>query len=390
MDNSRSRAQPVIRRRLYVLGGFDPRGAGQFQRLLFEQLQHHPLAGGRLQRERRGGDTQHSRWRTWDPRQPDAALEIVTLHWDDLVRRQWPRHGATLLREGAWLYSRYLTGGVLQLGLRLSRRAGFTLLWPLVFVLAWGALVGAVAWAVLVAAGSAWPGVALGLGVCTGLIWLGCHEADRRRISWLFRSIRYTDRLARGLDGGLLERLEHQRQLLLAIEQNDPATDVVVLGHSCGTYAAAMLAAGLKRDPRAQPVMPRLRLLTLGQNLIHLAGLSEANSFRDDLHTLAAAPELPWLDVSSLDDWISGAGVNPYELPHLRKPLQPYPEQRVVPLRQRLGLRSRWSLLNNQFRLHFQYFHAVPAGIDCGGFDLIDDLLAEVVRSEVPQLLDCG
>lgn len=380
----------MIRRRLYVLGGFDPRGAGQFQRLLFEQLQLHPLASGGLQRKRLGGGPHHSRWRTWNPRQPDAALEIVTLHWDDLVRRQWPRHGVTLLRDGAWLYGRYLMNGVLQLGLRLSRRAGFTLLWPLVFVLVWGSLVVAVAagFAMLAAAGASWPGVALGLGVCTGLVWLGCLEADRRRISWLFRSIRYTDQLARGLDGGLLLRLEHQRQRLLEIEADDPANDVVLLGHSCGTYVAAMLAAGLRRDPRAQPVLSRLRLLTLGQNLIHLAGLPEANHFRDDLQTLATPPQLPWRDVSSLDDWISGAGVNPYDLDGLRRPLDPYPDQRVVPLRQRLGLRSRWSLLNNQFRLHFQYFQAVPAGVDSGGFDLIAELLEDVVNTERPLLLD--
>jgi hypothetical protein len=380
----------VIQRRLYLLGGFDPRGAGQFQRLLFEQLQNHPLAGGGLRRERRGGGPHHSRWRTWDPRRPDAALEIVTLHWDDLVRRQWPRHGATLLRDGAWLYGRYLMNGVLQLGLRLSRRAGFTLLWPLVFVLAWTALVVAVtaAGAGLVAAGGSWTALLLGMGIGSGLIWLGCLEADRRRVSWLFRSIRYTDRLARGLDGGLLERLEAQHQLLLAIEDNDAARDVVLVGHSCGTYVAAMLAAGLKRDPQAVNVGSRLRLLTLGQNLIHLAGLPEAEDFRDDLRTLAVAPPLPWRDVSSLDDWISGAGVNPYDLAGLQRPAHPYPDQQVVPLRQRLGLRSRWSLLNNQFRLHFQYFQAVPASVDSGGFDLIDELLMDVVETEVPALLD--
>jgi pimeloyl-ACP methyl ester carboxylesterase len=226
------------------------------------------------------------------------------------------------------------------------------------------------------------------MGIGSGLIWLGCLEADRRRVSWLFRSIRYTDRLARGLDGGLLERLEAQHQLLLAIEDNDPARDVVLVGHSCGTYVAAMLAAGLKRDPQAVNVGSRLRLLTLGQNLIHLAGLPEAEDFRDDLRTLAVAPPLPWRDVSSLDDWISGAGVNPYDLAGLQRPAHPYPDQQVVPLRQRLGLRSRWSLLNNQFRLHFQYFQAVPASVDSGGFDLIDELLMDVVETEVPALLD--
>ena len=380
----------MTRRRLYVLGGFDPRGAGQFQRLLFEQLQRHPTAGGKLQRQRLGGGPHHSRWRVEHGDRPGAALEIVTLHWDDLVRRQWPRHGLSLLCDGAWLYRRYLGNGVLGLGLRLSRRAGFTLVWPLVFVLLWGGLVAAIAAGVVVLAATGAPGLllALGLGVCTGLTWLGCLEADRRRISWLFRSIRYTDRLARGLDGGLHERLEQQRQQLLAIEQNDPAGEVVLLGHSCGTYVAAMLAARLRRDPLAASVLPRVRLLTLGQNLIHLAGLPEAVGFRDDLHTLATAPPVPWLDVSSFDDWISGAGVNPYDLADMGRPSERYPDQRVVPLRQRLGLRSRWSLLNNQFRLHFQYFHAIPDGIDSGGFDLIDDLLTEGQESTTALMLD--
>jgi len=312
---------------------------------------------------------------------PDTALEIVTLHWDDLVRRQWPRHGLSLLGDGARLYGRYLGNGVLRLGLQLSRRAGFTLVWPLVFVLVWGGLVAAVATAfgALAASGAPVVVLAIGLGVCVGLTWLGCLEADRRRISWLFRSIRYTDRLARGLDGGLHDRLGEQQRRLLAIEQGDPATDVVLLGHSCGTYVAAMLAARLRRDPQALPVLPRLRLLTLGQNLIHLAGLPEARWFRDDLQTLATAPPLPWLDVSSFDDWISGAGVNPYALPGLGGPPGAYPEQRAVALRERLGLRSRWSLLNNQFRLHFQYFHAIPEGTDSGGFDLIDDLVHDLV-----------
>jgi len=131
-----------------------------------------------------------------------------------------------------------------------------------------------------------------------------------------------------------------------------------------------------------------VRLLTLGQNLIHLAGLPEAVGFRDDLHTLATAPPVPWLDVSSFDDWISGAGVNPYDLADIGGPSERYPDQRVVPLRQRLGLRSRWSLLNNQFRLHFQYFHAIPDGIDSGGFDLIDDLLTEGQESTTALMLD--
>ena len=47
----------------------------------------------------------------------------------------------------------------------------------------------------------------------SGLCWQAATEAERRRVSWLYRSIRYTDQLARSRDGGV-QRLEQHKHLI--------------------------------------------------------------------------------------------------------------------------------------------------------------------------------
>ena len=136
-----------------------------------------------------------------------------------------------------------------------------------------------------------------------------------------------------------------------------------------------MLAARLKRSGHGKHLLRKLNLLTLGQNVVQLAVLPHARSLVDDIATLAAQPSLPWRDVSSKDDWLSGAGTNPLDVAGLPRPLSNYPESLVIPLKHRKGITSTWGLLNKQFSLHFLYLHAVPQGVESGGFDFINELL---------------
>ena len=57
------------------------------------------------------------------------------------------------------------------------------------------------------------------------------------------------------------------------------------------------------------------------------------------------------------------------------RPLINYPDTLVIPLKHRKGITTTWGLLNKQFSLHFLYLHAVPKGVESGGFDFINELL---------------
>ena len=65
-----------------------------------------------------------------------------------------------------------------------------------------------------------------------------------------------------------------------------------------------MLAARLRRSVSMNNVMQKLRLLTLGQTISHLAILPYAKNFINDLAAISYYPPLAW-DDSSKDDWIS-------------------------------------------------------------------------------------
>ena len=146
------------------------------------------------------------------------GIEVVLLKWDDLVRQLWPRHGNTLLWSGFWLYARYLISGTLLVYLRGCTRAGLTFLWPLIYCLVWAAAVALVPLALVALALPTGVIVLASALAAAGLCWHAAAEAERRRVSWLYRSIRYTDQLARGRDGGLLQRLEQHKHLIEAIE----------------------------------------------------------------------------------------------------------------------------------------------------------------------------
>ena len=362
----------MLQRRIYLLPGFDPRSPNHSLRMLNDQLQHQGL-GLRLQLEHLS--PLHRRWHLVNQEGQRQGIEVVLLQWDDLVRQLWPRHGITLVWNGFWLYARYLLSGTLMVYLRGCTRAGLTFLWPLIYCLAWGVAIALVPLALMVMAIPAGMTVLVSALAAVWLYWRAAAEADRRRVSWLFRTIHYTDQLAHGRDGGLMARLEHHKNLIETIEVESPAESISVVGHSCGSFVALMLAARLKRSAQCKHLLRKLNLLTLGQNVVQLAVLPHARSLVNDIAILAACPSMPWRDVSSKDDWLCGAGTNPLDVAGLPRPCSNYPDTLVIPLKQRKGITSTWCLLNNQFNLHFLYFHAVPKGMESGGFDFIKELL---------------
>jgi len=197
--------------------------------------------------------------------------------------------------------------------------------------------------------------------------------ADRLGVVWLWRSIRFTHRLGQARDGDLRTRVQALARRILELEAEAPAESVLLVGHSSGSFVMAMLAAELRRRDPAAAMTSRLSLLSLGQNLANLAVYPGAQAFHLDLQELAREPRLPWLDLTSRDDLLCFAGVDPYRSCGLPAPAGPaYPSLQLVALAQPKSWLDRLALAFQQFDLHFRYLRQTPAS---HGFDPLSQLL---------------
>ncbi len=383
-----------IRRRLYFLSGFDPRGAAFYYRLFAGQLQTYASRQGReLQIGRRRGqpDPLLSAWQVQECQSGLPAgslpLEVCFLHWDDIARQNWPKNPLRLIWDGVGIYGWYvLGGGLLRIG-GLAPAVALGGLWPLLFfgfwlVLTLTAATGVATWlqplgglAVGAAVGGV-MGLAMGGVLAMALAALGWKLAERLGVVWLYRSIRFTHRLGQARDAGLRQRLGALAGRILALEEQNPAAEVLLVGHSSGSFVMAMLAAQLRREPAwgQSGLDQRLRLLSLGQNLANLAVHRQATGFHADLQLLAQEPRLPWLDVTSGDDFLCFAGVDPYASCGLPCQGESYPVLRLIPLAQRQQLSNWWALASHQFDLHFEYLRTAESA-QAGGFDFYALLL---------------
>ena len=361
-----------LNKRVYFLSGFDPRGASFYYRLFAAELQRYAERTTRpltLSRRRGQKDPLLSSWQVEESGQP--LLEFCFLHWDDIARQNWPKNPLRLIWDGIGIYGWYLLGGGLVRIGRWAPTVALCGLWPFLFFCFWFLFTLALAIAL-----SLWLNVWMAGAVTAALAVLAWRLAELQGVVWLYRSIRFTHRLGQARDAELRERLAALAERIIDIERHSAAAQVELVGHSSGSFVMAMLAATLRRQHDCSTLATRLTLLSLGQNLANLAVHKGAVAFHADLRMLAAPPRLPWRDITSRDDYLCFAGVDPYRSCQLAIDDPPYPRFELINLAQRMGLQSWWALIANQFPLHFQYLQTAPRERQ-GGFDYFEHLLGE-------------
>ena len=344
-----------MRRQVFFIGGFDPRGAAHYHRLYrAEAAAQQAVSGQTYAVSPRGKRSAVSvGWEvSSDGPEGRAHTRYELLQWDALVRSHWLAPGFGLLRAYLLALAGYArTGTLWQLG-RLAWRPALMALYPfLVFagVLLGAALLGRLAAALL----PALPWLQWGGGALTALAayWLGSRLADRSAgADWLARSMAFHWRQARGLadlDARVQAFAARIREQLSA----EKVDEVLLVGHSSGSVLAASVMAHLCAEPAAQ----RVKLLTLGSCLPILSLLPAASGFRAELAQLAQHPGLLWLDVAAKVDAVAFYRVDPLASAGLtagRVQLKGAPFHTLF-----APARYAW-LRRNKFRMHEQYLLA--------------------------------
>src|SRR5712664_2886634 len=99
------------------------------------------------------------------------------------------------------------------------------------------------------------------------------------------------------------QRIDRFAQYLANVARSSDAEEIVVVGHSSGSFLGVeMLARALKLDPALGRQGPRLVLLTIGGNFPIVGFHAVSQDFRDHLRLLAIEPSIDWIDCQSRKD----------------------------------------------------------------------------------------
>lgn len=387
--------RPVARRKILYVPGYDPRSAAVYYGVLagglVEAAPHrgfHAEAGPFLDEKQPlvpfSATASGEEWST--------AISFVLMRWEDVLRRTyarslWPR--LPIYAGLAWHLAR---SGLFRRAFQADYRFFAFLIYPFVVtVLAIGAIIG-----VGVGAGLWLEGLAPGMGwlLSLGVFGAGALAFDqferRAFVRYLLEDWLFTFALARGDLPEMDARLDVFADAVIAAGRSDAFDEVLVVGHSTGSYLAVeVVARALERAPDLGQGGVSVSLLTLGSLVSLMALYPPAAGFRRRVRDLATQAHIPWMEVQARIDVISLPWTDPLSVAGidvtqrqtlwpwlLRMNLNPEVEGLKDTIWQRLRL----------FAIHFRYFSTVDPQ---GRFDVFSAIAGPMpLRERHPELLD--
>jgi len=345
-----SHPQPVRKRKVFYLPGYDPVPARHYREMYRrEGALQAAISGYELQMRAMQGEGY-----AWEVQAEMDGVETVTevefLGWNDIVVASMQAGilaSYWLLLRTLWLYLR--TGALVAL-FRLRPAPMLAALYPVV-LLGGQLLLGLLAlWLAVWALG--WVGWLPGLAALYGILWL-FKRADRRIYAYyLLYVYAFSAWHAGGYPPALRARMdEFKARIAKALTQNND--EVLIVGHSVGAHLGVELLAEMERDGMIKGNTP-LALLSLGEVIPMISYLPAARGLRRSLHALGKSARVFWLDVTAPGDGgcfalcdpaaVSGVGAGP-------KVLSAAFSQTLKP--ETYAARKRAF-----FKLHFQYLCA--------------------------------
>ena len=296
-----------FKRKVFYVGGFDPRGVRFYHALGGEQIARYAEKSGEpatLSTRRTVSDIRVD-WTIANPAR-DVETEYSFLRWDDMVRAAWVKNPFALAARAFRAYRdniRFLdfkTGKALAKGplITLFYPPVFTLLLPLLLMLPVALILGI--WLPWYAA--------LAIGLAAGIA-IARPFLVRMHAPWLLRFFVFNSELGGGeADPAIERRLDAFADEIVA-SFNGNWDEILLLTHSNGSILSVPLMVRIL-DRVGGNVPAKFAFVTMGHCIPLVACRRDALRFKDQLRTLAAH-DFRWIDIGSPPDGAAYSGVNP-------------------------------------------------------------------------------
>ncbi|SEI92948.1 hypothetical protein SAMN05428950_101599 [Sphingomonas sp. OV641] len=338
-----------FKRKVFYVGGFDPRGARFYHALAAEQVARFAQLTGEpasVSPRRRAGAFRTD-WSILNSTH-DVSTEYSFLRWDDIVRKAWIRSPFALAARAWRAYRAYIAHLDFETGKRLGKGPLITLFYPPILSIALPLLL------TLIIGGLAaiWlPGsVAFAIGLVAAIL-ISAPLLKKWHAPWLLRFFVFNSELSGGeADPEIEARLDNFAEEICASLDQD-WDEIILLTHSNGSILSVPLMVRVL-ERRGDQMPPNFTLVTMGHCIPLVACRRDATHFHDQLRRLATA-DFRWVDIGSPPDGAAYFGVNPMAI------VAPDPRPRMDLLSPRFHLFYNPETYHkgyaNKYEIHFDY-----------------------------------
>jgi hypothetical protein len=359
----------VQHRHIVYVQGYDPRGLAQYYRMFRTELRKF----GRLyqltttvSRPKTATDGESASW-SIETKASDwqTRTSYDFLRFEDLIQRDLAAPILGTVLRAIWIYWRLVFRGTIARFWKANWRFATFITYPHLMLLV--EALGSFGVAYAIARGLGALGVPGVLGMAAAVIvfvaLLGTvlkYTENATYLLYLLSDTIWTWQFSHRQRPEWDQRIDRFAEYLTKLARESDAEEIVVVGHSSGSFLGAeIVARALKLDPALGRHGPRIVLLTLGGNFPIVGFHAASQDFRDHLRLLAVERSIDWIDCQSRKDVmnfypfdpIAGHGI---EVGALRR------NPTIVPVRFREIIKPehynvfRWKF----FRVHFQFVMA--------------------------------
>lgn len=359
----------VQHRHIVYVQGYDPRGLAQYYRMFRTELRKfgrlYQLATT-ISRPQTAPDGESASW-TIETKASDwqTRTSYDFLRFEDLIQRDLAAPILGTVLRAIWIYWRLVFRGTIARFWKANWRFATFITYPHLLLLVEALCSFGVAYAIAMGLGAL--GIPSLFGIAAAVIvfvaLLGTvlkYTENQTYLLYLLSDTIWTWQFSHRQRPEWDERIDRFAQYLARLARESDAEEIVVVGHSSGSFLGAeILARALKLDPSLGRHGPRIVLLTIGGNFPIVGFHAASQDFRDHLRQLAVEPSIDWIDCQSRKDVmnfypfdpIAGHGIDVGAA--RRNPT-------IVPVRFREIIKPehynvfRWKF----FRVHFQFVMA--------------------------------
>ncbi|QWG11993.1 hypothetical protein KMZ29_20010 [Bradyrhizobium sediminis] len=302
----------VQHRHIIYVQGYDPRGLAQYYRMFRTELRKFGRLyqlSATISRPQSSSDGETASWtietkaRDWQTR-----TRYDFLRFEDLIQRDLAAPIWSTVFHAVWIYWRLVFRGTIARFWRANWRFATFITYPH-FLLLLEAL-GSLGVAYACAKGLEALGVpslfSMAAAAAVFVALLGSllkYTENATYLLYLLSDTIWTWEFSHRQRPEWDQRIDRFAQYLVNIARSSDAEEIVIVGHSSGSFLGTeILARALRLDPGLGRHGPRIVLFTVGGNFPIVGFHAASQDFRDHLRQLAVEPSIDWIDCQSRKD----------------------------------------------------------------------------------------